>query len=50
MKNRNGNCRKAIGLGTLTKIRQQIAQRNNKVNEVVKELNIQNLTEAWEPI
>ncbi|MBS1752109.1 MAG: DNA polymerase III subunit gamma/tau [Bacteroidetes bacterium] len=39
---------KQSGLGTLTKIRQQIAQRNNKVNEVVKELNIQNLTEAWE--
>jgi DNA polymerase-3 subunit gamma/tau len=35
-------------LGALSKIRQQIAQRNNHVNEVAKELTIENLRQAWE--
>jgi DNA polymerase-3 subunit gamma/tau len=35
-------------LGALSKIRQQIAQRNNHVNEAAKELTIENLRQAWE--
>jgi DNA polymerase-3 subunit gamma/tau len=35
-------------LGALSKIRQQIAQRNNHINEVAKELTIENLRQAWE--
>lgn len=42
------NAGKQSGLGTLSQIRQQIAQRNNKANEVAKELTMQNLIEAWE--
>lgn len=35
-------------LGTLSKIRQQIAQRNNKVNDVIKDLTAENLSQVWE--
>jgi DNA polymerase-3 subunit gamma/tau len=35
-------------LGALSKIRQQIAQRNNHINAVAKELTIENLRQAWE--
>jgi len=35
-------------LGTLSRIRQQIAQRNSHINEVAKELTIENLRQVWE--